>query len=233
MQAAIRMGVQAAALAFGLTAGMALAADTTFDVTLAGVQVARMTVAGDVTGGAYQTQVSITSDGLAGLFKRIRFQAQAEGTVGDAFMPARYTERADTGRRQSQVEMVYADGVPKVVTYASPRPDGPNLLDPATQGGTLDPATALFAGLRDLPAGQGCAVGFVVFDGRRRSAYALSGDGLRCTGEYRRIAGYTPEEMAERSRFPLEVVYEARGDALRVVEASVQTVYGKVRLKRR
>jgi len=223
------------ALACGLSAGAGLAEEAQFDVTLAGIQVAEMTLTGDVTDDRYAVQVMIRSDGLAGIVRRIRFEARADGmaATGPGFAPARYAEQADTGRRQSQVEMVYDGGVPRVLTYSSPRPDGPEVLDPGTQGGTLDPATALFAGLRDLPAGQGCNLEFAVFDGRRRSAYSLSGDGVTCKGDYRRIAGYTAEEMAERSRFPVEVVYAPEADRMRVVEASVQTIYGKVRLKRR
>ena len=218
-----------------LWAGVAAAEEAVFDVTLAGVQVAEMTIASDLSDTRYGVRVMIRSDGLAGIVKRIRFEARAEGRIakGGGFDPALYAEKADTGRRQSQVEIVYDDGVPKVITYTSPRPDGPELLDPAQQGGTLDPATAMIAGLRDLPAGRGCGVEHTVFDGRRRSAFSLDGDGVTCTGSYRRVAGYTPEEMAERTRFPLEVIYEPQGDGLRVIEASVQTIYGKVRLKRR
>lgn len=213
--------------------GLAAAEEAQFDVTLQGLKVAELSMASAVTNGRYRVRVTIRSDGLAGVVRRVRFTGDAEGRVAGRFAPVRYNEEADTGRRQSDVEIVYDAGVPKVLAYTSPRPDGPELLDPATQVGTLDPATALFAGLRDLPAGQGCTVAYDVFDGRRRSAFALSGDGVTCTGEYRRIAGYTPEEMAERSRFPLEVTYAPEGGTMRVVEASAQTVYGKVRLKRR
>lgn len=232
----MRQAVLGLALAGGLTPGVAWAQDATFDVTLAGVRVAEMTVAGRQAAGRYAVSVMIRSDGLAGVVRRIRFASRAEGRItgdGAEIVPEFYSETADTGRRQSQVEMVFDAGVPQVLTYTSPRPDGPELVDPATQGGALDPATALFAGLRDRPAGQGCRAAFAVFDGRRRADYALSGKGATCTGTYRRIAGYTPEEMAERSSFPLEVIYEPQGDVLRVVEASVQTIYGKVRLKRR
>lgn len=233
----MRRLAQGLAFGWGLSAGVALAEDAVFDVSLAGVRVAEMTVASKIAGDRYGVSVLIRSDGLAGVVRRIRFDARAEGRItgrpGSGFAPARYSEQADTGRRQSQVEMVYDRGVPQVVTYSSLRADGPDLLDPMAQEGTLDPATALFAGLQDRAAGQACAVSFEVFDGRRRSAFALSGEGMTCNGDYRRIAGYTAEEMAERVRFALEVTFAPHADAVRVVEATVQTVYGKVRLKRR
>ncbi len=233
MRAVLR-AVLGLAIVCGVASGAARAQDATFDVTLAGVRVAEMTIDSMVGDGRYAVVVMIRSDGLAGVVRRIRFESRAEGRITrDGLVPDRYSDRADTGRRQSQVEMVYDAGVPSVLTYTSPRPDGSDLVDPATQGGTLDPASALFAGLRDRPTGQGCDVAFAVFDGRRRAAYAASGDGAVCTATYRRVAGYTPEEMAERSRFPLELVYAPKGDAMQVVEASVQTIYGKVRLKRR
>jgi hypothetical protein len=39
--------------------------------------------------------------------------------------------------------------------------------------------------------------------------------------------------MAERTRFPIEITYAPEERVMRVIAASVQTVYGKVRLKRR
>ncbi|MGL6210463.1 MAG: DUF3108 domain-containing protein [Paracoccaceae bacterium] len=221
----------AGALGFSAMAAGAETAD--FDVTLKGLKVAELSLTSSVAGGDYDVQLTIRSEGLAGVVKRVRFAAAAQGGIGNSFAPVRYVEKADTGRRQSDVEIVYDGGVPQVLRYTSPRKDGPELLDPATQGGTLDPATALYVGLRDLPAGQSCAADFAVFDGRRRSAFSLSGDGVTCTGSYRRIAGYTSEEMAERTRFPIEMTYAPEEGVMRVIEASVQTIYGKVRLKRR
>lgn len=222
-----------AVLGWAVTAGLAAAEQAQFDVTLKGLRVAELVLTDSMADGRYRVQVTIRSDGVAGIVRRVRFQAQSDGAVANGFTPQSYTETADTGRRQSRVEMVFDGGVPRVVTYASPRPDGPELLDPASQGGTLDPATALFAGLRDRPVGQGCAEDHAVFDGRRRSSYVLTGSGMTCTGTYRRIAGYTPAEMAERTQFAIEVTYATEGDVMRVVEASVQTIYGKMRLKRR
>jgi len=204
-----------------------------YDVTLQGVRVAEMTLTTTLTETTYDVRLMIRSEGLAGVVNRFRFESIAKGRIGQTFAPDRYTETADTGRRLSQVEMTYIKGIPEILTYTSPRPDGAELLNPADQSGTLDPATALFAGLRDLAVGQTCTTAFTVFDGRRRAAVTLSGDGSACTGEYRRVAGYTPEEMAERTRFALEILYAPDGETLRVTEASVQTIYGKVRLKRR
>lgn len=219
-----------AALSLGFPA---MAEVASYDITLQGIRVAEMTLTAATTATTYDVRVAIRSEGLAGIVRRIRFDSAANGAWGAPMSPIRYTETADTGRRQSQVEMVYDGGTPTIVTYTSPRADGPELLNPADQTGTLDPATALFAGLRDLPAGQTCTTAFAVFDGRRRASVTLTGKGTTCTGEYRRIAGYTPDELAERTRFPLEILYAPEGDTLRVIEASVQTIYGKVRLKRR
>ncbi len=217
-----------------LTLGLPATAEVArYDVTLQGIRVAEMTLTTTLTETTYDIRVMIRSEGMAGVVKRIRFESTATGRIRQTFAPDRYTETADTGRRQSQVEMTYTAGTPTVLTYTSPRPDGPEVLDPADQTGSFDPATALFAGLRDLRVGQTCTTAFTVFDGRRRAAVTLSGDGSACTGEYRRVAGYTAEELAERTRFALEILYTPEGDTLRVTEASVQTIYGKVRLKRR
>ena len=230
----MRLGVMGVAAALWLAAnGVVQAEEVVFDVSLQGVKVAELRLDGTVRGDRYRVAVMIRSDGLAGVVRRVRFQSRSEGRLAGGFQPASYAETVDTGRRQSAAEMAYDAGVPQVLRYDSPRPETAEVLDPATQGGTLDPATALFAGLRDRAAGAPCALDIAVFDGRRRSTTQITGDGATCRGEYRRVAGYAPEEMAERSVFPLEVVYEPQGDVLRVVEATAQTIYGKVRLKRR
>lgn len=101
--------------------------------------------------------------------------------------------------------------------------------------GALDPASAV---LVVLSGPQICGQGFQVFDGQRLSALALEAgasgdDGIRCAGHYRRIAGYRPQDMAERQEFALRLRYVAEGAGHVLAEAEVQTLYGKVRLKRR
>ena len=113
--------------------------------------------------------------------------------------------------------MAYKAGVPQVKSYNPPRPPRAEDISPATQGGTVDPLTALFAVLRTVPEAEACMAKLVMFDGRRRSQVVLTApqrtdDGITCRGEYRRLEGFSPEDMAEKSRFPFTLTYRAAGD---------------------
>ena len=79
-----------------------------------------------------------------------------------------------------------------------------------------------------------------MFDGRRRSQVVLkspkplSDGGVSCSGEYRRLEGFSEKEMAEKQRFPFVMTLALTdGDMMQVTEISMDTLYGKGRLKRR
>ncbi len=79
-------------------------------------------------------------------------------------------------------------------------------------GGTVDPLTALYATLRDVDAGQECKIKLPMFDGRHSSQIVLGkptvkGNADPCTGEYRRLAGFSDKEMAEKQRFAFTLTY--------------------------
>ncbi len=90
-----------------------------------------------------------------------------------------------------------------------------------------------------MPAGQECDLALKLFDGKRSSRLTLGAPqavdgGVACPGEYRRVAGFSAEDMAERSRFPFTVYLEPAGDGMmRVREVVMETLYGNARLKRR
>ncbi len=211
-----------------------------FDITLKGLRAATLSFAGEQSGNSYSVSGKLESRGLAALVRKVRYDATARGSArGGKFTPAAYSEKADTGKRKSASVMEYRKGVPQVKSYDPPRDPRPEDLNPAKQGGTVDPLTALYATLRDVDAGQECKVALQMFDGRRRSQIALSGrkaegDGVTCRGEYRRVAGYSAEDMAEKTRFPFVLTY-APGDAgrMRVVTVTTETLYGTATLTRR
>lgn len=211
-----------------------------FDLTLRGLPAGSLSVSGTVTGARYAAAGVLQSGGFLALVKKIRYDARAKGVVRDGvFTPTRYEEDADTGKRQSQSVMRYENGVPQVKVHKPPKPPRPEDIDPATQGGTVDPLTALYAALRDVPEAEACKLKLFLFDGRRRSQVMLTDPrpvegGLACTGEYRRLEGFSEKELAEKVRFPFTLHYAPLGNGhLRVVEISMDTLYGKGRLKRR
>lgn len=229
------------ALSLGLTSARADQTDSAvFDLTLKGIHAGTLSVSGAVNGESYAVNGVLKSGGLVALVKKVRYDARSQGSFADGrFTPSRYEEDADTGSRQSQSVMEYSAGVPQVKKYNPPRKKKDKGVDPTTQGGTLDPLSALYAALRDVPEDQACNLAVYMFDGKRRSQVALGepvpeGEGIACPGEYRRLEGFSKKEMAEKSRFPFTMHLEPTGDGMmRVMEVSMDTLYGKGSLKRR
>ena len=211
-----------------------------FDLSLRGLSAGRLSVNGRIEGNRYSANGTLKSTGIVGAIRKVRYDAAVAGAVSkNRFTPFKYSEQADTSKRQSESVMAYKGGVPQVMVYSPPRDPRPGDVNPATQGGTIDPLTALYAVLRDIPESEACTFRAVMFDGKRRSQIVLSSPetgngGISCAGEYRRLEGFAPDEMAEKTRFPFRLTYgPAEPGRLRVVEVSMDTLYGKGRLKRR
>ncbi len=212
----------------------------TFDLVLKGITAGTLTFSATQSGKGYGVQGKLQSSGLAALIRKVRYDAKVKGSVSKGrYSPSSYSEKADTGKRQSESVMAYKGGVPQVVSYNPPRDPGPNDVDAATMGGSVDPLTALYATLRDVAPGQECQVSVKMFDGKRSSQITVGkpkadGDGVVCTGEYRRLKGFTADEMADKVRFPFTLTYApVEGGKMRVVEVSMDSLYGKARLTRR
>ena len=229
-------------LGLGLGAGRAAVAadDVLFDLSIRGLKAATLRFSGSVAAGRYAVSGRLQSAGLVGFLRRVSYDGSAEGAyAAGRFTPARYVETADTGRRRSRAVMDYRRGVPQVKVYDPPRAPGDGGIDPATQGGTVDPLTAMFAALRDVPAGQECDLALTLFDGKRRSRITLDAPqavagGVVCAGEYRRLAGFSAADLAEGSRFRFTLRLEpAAAGVMAVREVVMETLYGPARMQRR
>lgn len=228
----------------GIALAQPLSADQSdrieFDLVLRGLSAGRLSVTGQIEGNRYSATGTLRSSGIVGAIRKVRYDAAVKGSYrNNRFTPFGYSERADTSKRQSESVMAYKNGVPQVTVYSPPRDPRPGDLNPATQGGTIDPLTALYAVLRDIPESEACTFRSVMFDGKRRSQIVLGSPqagagGITCAGEYRRLEGFSPDEMAEKVSFPFRLTYgPADPGRLRVVEVSMDTLYGKGRLERR
>ena len=211
-----------------------------FDISIRGLSAATLSLGAAVEAKTYAANGTLKSSGVLGFFRKIRYDAQVAGRLsGKRFIPSRYVENADTGKRQSQAVMGYVAGTPQVKSYSPPRPPSEDGIDPRTQGGTVDPLTALYAVLRDLPASEACNLHIILFDGRRRSQVVLAppdtkAENITCQGEYRRLDGFSAKDMAEKTRFPFFLTYgPADGGMVHVTEILVDTLYGKGRMIRR
>lgn len=236
---------RAALLAFGLFAAAPLQADQTdrivFDVVLKGISAGRLNINGKITDSTYGANGTVETTGLAAMLRTLRYDASVSGRFADGtFTPTHFEETGQRGDNKSKHVIVYQGGVPVSVSREPPRKPRASDIDPAKQGGTIDPLTALYAVLRDVDRDEACKLKVTMFDGAKRSQVALSapvekGKGVVCTGEYRRLEGFSKKEMAEKSRFPFTLTYAPTpdGQRLQVVEIETDTILGKGRLKRR
>lgn len=228
-------------LALGLMLASPAAAETAkFDLVLAGITAGSLSFDAEIDAKTYSVTGRLKTTGLAAMLKKVSYTAAASGSVsGKTLVADRYDERADTGKRQSEVAMAWKAGVPQVISYSPQRKPRAWDIDAAAQGGTVDPLTAMLSVLRSVPAGQECGETIPMFDGRRATqvttaAPQAEGDRVVCTGEYRRIAGFSPDDMAEKTRFPFTLTYAPGPDgAMQVQEVTMDTLVGKGRLIRR
>lgn len=206
-----------------------------FDLSLGALRIGTLKLARQSSADGYAARLTLRSTGLADLVGAVRFDARAEGGPGP--QPRLYEESADTGRRRSQVRIDWTDGRPQVTLYAA---EPAETVPPASEtAGALDPVSALVAALAETAPQEACGLALRVFDGQRLAQVSLtrrqdSSGGLICTGEFTRLQGYRAQDLAERDRFPLRLDYTALPSGrMAVTGAEVQTIYGKVRLKRR
>jgi hypothetical protein len=230
----------AAVLACATTTAQAQTTHTgTFDVRLAGIPAGVVSFSAVEDGRQYSAAARAQSSGLVALVRDVSYDARASGRItGRGFVPTRYQESANTGERVSRAVMEFVRGVPQVKSYDPPQERRANDVDPATQGGTVDPMTAIYALLRDVPRDQVCTLSVPIFDGRRASRVTTSGpraDGerIRCEGEYRRVAGFSDRQMREKTRFPFSITYAPAGDRYHVERIAIDTLYGRATLDRR
>lgn len=194
---------------------------------------------GLTNGNEYAARGILRSTGLVGSLVRVSYEATSRGRVnGQQLQPLSYTEKANTGTRESEAVMEWRNGVPQVKEYRPARTPRPGDVDPRTQRGTLDPMTAFYKVLRDVPRSELCNIDFFMFDGARRSRVILSqpepnGNGIDCVGEYRRVQGFSEAEMADRVSFPFTLRYVENGEGLwQLQEVTTQSTFGLARMRR-
>ncbi|MFK7752622.1 MAG: DUF3108 domain-containing protein [Sedimentitalea sp.] len=169
------------------------------------------------------------------LITTFEFRMGAEGRrSGDRYRPRRYTETVRTRKGSYDSTLSYGKSGPVLSGTRLPRPDAVQ-LSPASQRATLDPGTALFAVLRDQPLDGLCDKNLAIFDGDRRSQLRLSAaNPLTCTGRFKRVAGYTAEELSDQRSFDLTVSYAPTPSGLvQATRVTLASSFGALVLQRR
>ena len=222
----------------------ATATEARFELQLRGLNAGQLQLRATRTASAYAAAARLETAGVARLLRRLRFDATVQGRIqAGQPRPETYREDVDTGRRESRTEIAWTGGTPRLLRAEPAREPQPWHLDPATQGDALDPLTVLMQLLADIPPEAACRLDLPLFDGRRRGQVTLApttdpSTGTdaphSCAGEFRRIAGYSEDELAEARRFPFHLTYAPADDGtLRVAEIEAQSPYGTARLIRR
>lgn len=236
-----RMGMAAILMA---SVPLALPAESrqeaTFDIYLRGVKAAQLAYSAVEEDGSYSAAAKMQTSGLVGWLRTITYEAQAQGRVRNHdLVPSLYRERRNNDGDVRSARMAYRGGVPLGRELDPPQPPREGDIDPATQGGTLDIMSAIYAVFREKPREKVCGIEEYMFDGRRRTQIVTSnprieGDVIVCDAQYRRIAGFSDEDMAERQVFPFRLIYEQSGNgAWHVTRVEMETTYGKGSMVRR
>jgi hypothetical protein len=214
--------------------------DAQYDVSVAGVNGGTIGIRGRDGADSYAISAAARSTGLLASFVSYGFEGQAQGLIRNGRHVSRtYVEREDDEGEITGSTTTFRGDRVAGVTFDPPRPPRPYDLEPAKQSGVIDPLTALYLALRPVAASEACGRSWEVFDGRHVARLTIGpgtarGDGLRCEGEYRRLRGYSAEEMAERPLVPLRFDFEPAGEGrVQVREISSPAPIGRVVMRRR
>ena len=239
----IRFRPLLAALFIALLPGTALAQEQnrgTFDVFFGGVRIGLLAFSGVENASSYSVVGELRSAGLVNWFSDLRFDTKTRGTRNlTGYTPSRFEVDARDGDRNYRTVIDYRGGVPQQPVTTPPRRARPTDVNPATQGGTLDMATALYLTLRDTPSDGACALDERFFDGARSGRITLrsprrDGDAILCDGAFTRIAGYSERQMSEQSSFPFTMTYRPDGNGgYRVDRVVVRSNFGRAVMARR
>ena len=149
---------------------------------------------------------TIKSGGVFKLLNKQEYTAKTKGQIKDSeFIPKNYVEYRNKKGKKSTASLSYELGIPQIRLYSPPRKTNSETINPETQKGTVDPLTAIYATLADISNGKLCELNLKVFDGKRKSSVKLipilkERKGLiMCFGEYKRIAGFSKEDMEEKT----------------------------------
>lgn len=203
-----------------------------YNVSIKGIRAGRLTISSQIDGANYQVSGLLKSTGIVAAFAQFKLATTATGQLkGDlGLTPRRYSEDRDDGKGQSSQSITYSGGVPKVANQA-PAP----ALAAHTQGGTIDPMSAIFAAFRDQTAATLCKADHIIYDGKRRTRLRLKPgpDPMTCAGTYSRLGGFSPAKLAKGTHFPMTLQYAAQGDIFQLQTLTVQSVRGRAVFSRR
>ncbi len=207
-----------------------------FDLTLDGAAAGSLTVNDREPSAGYEISAALDLTATAGP----DYSAVSSGSMtGPGLVPLHY---AATDPARGDADVTFSGGAPYVAVDA-PLAHPQWIANLSALKGALDPLTAFWSLARDVPVADACVLRVFLFDGRHLSQVVMFvpeiSDGLViCQGEYRRLNGFTPEEMVAKQRFAFFLTYGPAGPEsgpgmVHLREARFETLTGFGALKRR
>ncbi len=229
----------AAFLAVPLNARMADAESyqAIFDFRISGIRAGEIAMSGEDGGGSYRARAEVRTAGLVSILADFFYDGNSAGRVASngRVIPERFLANSKSPRDTRETRIDWKQGTPVSVSVEPPRSSAP---EPSSQAGTLDPVSASFALLRDMPAGEICRKSVDVFDGSRRSRITLGtpqadGGDLICNGSYERLEGEGNSFNASSS-YGFRLIYQQGADGTaRLDRIETRTDFGMAALVRK
>ena len=219
------------------TGALANSTSDEFDVYVKGFKAGHLSLTTRIKGNAYAARILLRTTGLAAKILRYSFEATVRGRSDNGHnRPDYYSEKSDTGKRQTDKTISYVNGLANVTQSKSRKP---HWLRPKGQRNRLDPLTATYELLRNRPKATLCQQSFKLFDGARAANIILtdakaSGTGITCSGLYKRIGGFSDTEMRKGAHFAFKLTYVPTQNGNYQVQAlKIQTLRGRASFHRR
>ncbi|MGB3409062.1 MAG: DUF3108 domain-containing protein [Jannaschia sp.] len=214
--------------------------DAQYTVSLRGITGGTIALRGQDSGATYSVSAAARASGLVGSLVKYAYDATAQGRIAAGqYVSGIYEEREDDDGERTASVTRFDGTTPASVTFTPPRAPQPWDIDPTEQRGVVDALTALYQVLRPVARQDACNASFETFDGRHVARLSLGAaqvgtDGaITCRGEYRRLRGYSAEDLERRPNAELTFVYDAVADGrVQVREIRSRTRLGDAVMRR-
>lgn len=210
-----------------------------FTIYFGGIRIGTVRMSAEISDTEFVIEGSITSSGLASALSGFGHASRVRGTIRkDEFRQQSYVSMTKTRKRQSEAGIVYIGDRPDVRYYRPEREPRDYDLVPAEQKGTLNPTIAAYFMLRDATHETLCDQTYDIYDGRRRTNLVLEEpeivDGeATCQAAFKRVAGYSQEELDEKSSFETKLVYRRSGnDRFELWKITADSTIGTINMLR-
>ncbi|NKE46733.1 DUF3108 domain-containing protein [Roseomonas frigidaquae] len=189
-----------------------------YDVYAAGMTVLQMEADFEINQAGYRIETRMRTRGVAAAFISGEQVASATGSWGrGSALPSSYRSQGVWRGKDRLVVLGWSGGNPVVEALVPPNDEEREAVPVEVRRGTIDALSAM-ALLSRIVAGSGACEGQApVYDGRRRSDFAIStygrelirpwraawhGEALRCSFEGRLVAGFMRDQPRDQAAAP-------------------------------